>query len=40
MLPDTGTSVYGTICWTRKEQFGVKFVAPLTLTTLSQILRC
>jgi hypothetical protein len=40
MLPDTGTSVYGTICWTRKEQFGVKFVAPLTLATLSQILRC
>jgi hypothetical protein len=40
MLPDTGTSVYGTICWTRDAQFGFKFVAPLPLTTLSQILGC
>lgn len=40
MLPDTGTSIYGTICWTRDERFGFKFVAPLPLTTLSQILGC
>jgi hypothetical protein len=40
MLPDTGTSVYGTICWTRDERFGFKFVAPLPLATLSQILGC
>lgn len=39
MLPDTSTSVYGTICWAREQRFGVKFVAPLSLTTLSDILR-
>lgn len=40
LLPDTGTSVYGTICWTQDERFGFKFVAPLPLATLSQILGC
>jgi len=40
MLLDTGTSVYGTICSTREEEFDVKFVAPLPLTMLSQILSC
>ncbi|WP_158638030.1 PilZ domain-containing protein [Sphingomonas ginsenosidivorax] len=40
MLPDTETSVYGTICWTRDERFGFRFVAPLSLTTLSVVLGC
>lgn len=40
MLPDTGTSIYGTICWTRDDHFGFRFVAPLPMTTLSQVLGC
>lgn len=40
LLPDTGTSIYGTICWTRDDRFGFRFVAPLPLGTLSQILGC
>jgi len=38
MLPNTGTSVYGTICWVRDDRFGFRFVAPIPLSTLSQIL--
>lgn len=40
MLTDTGTSIYGTVCWVRDDRFGFRFVAPLPLTTLSQILGC
>lgn len=40
MLPDMETPVYGTVCWTRDNSFGVRFVASLSLTTLSQVLGC
>lgn len=40
MLPDTGTAIYGTICWTREDRFGFRFVAPLSLETLTHILGC
>jgi hypothetical protein len=40
MLPETGTAIFGTVCWTRDDRFGFRFVAPLSLATLSQILGC
>lgn len=40
MLTETGTSIYGTVCWVREDRFGFRFVAPLPLKTLSQILGC
>lgn len=40
MLPETDVPVYGTVCWIRDDRFGVRFVAPLSLATLSQILGC
>lgn len=40
LLPDTGTSIYGAVCWTRDDRFGFRFVAPLPLATLAQILGC
>jgi hypothetical protein len=40
MLPDTTETIYGSVCWTREDRFGFRFVAPLPLATLSQILGC
>ncbi|MEG3163711.1 PilZ domain-containing protein [Sphingomonas sp. PB2P19] len=40
MLPDTDTSIYGAVCWTRDDRFGFRFAAPLSLATLSRILDC
>lgn len=40
VLTETGTSIYGTICWVRDDRFGFRFVAPIPLSTLSQILGC
>ncbi len=38
MLPDMETPVYGAVCWIRDERFGFRFVAPLSLAVLSQVL--
>jgi len=40
MLPDTETPVYGTVCWISDDRFGFRFVAPLSLATLSRVLGC
>lgn len=40
LLRDTGTALFGTVCWTRDDHFGFRFVAPMPLATLSQILGC
>lgn len=40
LLIESGTSIYGTVCWVRDDRFGFRFVAPLPLATLSQILGC
>ena len=38
LLTETGTALFGTVCWAYDGRFGFKFVAPLPLTTLSEIL--
>lgn len=38
MLNDTGTALFGRICWMRDGQFGFRFMSPLPLETLAQIL--
>ena len=38
MLNDTGTALFGKICWMRDGQFGFRFMSPLPLETLAQIL--
>ena len=40
LLSATATIIFGTICWVRGNRFGVRFVAPLSITTLSTILDC
>ena len=37
-LADCDTALFGKVCWTRGEQFGFRFVAPVPLLTLAQIL--
>lgn len=37
-LIDTGTALFGKICWAQDGQFGFRFVAPLPLATLAQII--
>lgn len=37
-LNDTGTAMFGKVCWTRDGQFGFRFMSPLPLETLAQIL--
>ena len=38
MLDDTGTALFGKVCWMRDGQFGFRFMSPLPLETLAQIL--
>jgi hypothetical protein len=38
MLNETGTSLYGKVCWAQDGQFGFRFMSPLPLETLAQIL--
>ena len=38
LLTETGTALFGTVCWAYDGRFGFKFVAPMPLTTLSEIL--
>ena len=38
VLPETGASVYGTVCWVRDNRFGFRFATPLPLATLAQVL--
>lgn len=40
LFPDTDTALFGTICWSREDRFGFRFVRPLPLQTLSMILGC
>lgn len=40
VLTELGIAVYGAVCWTRGDRFGFRFVAPLSLATLSRILDC
>lgn len=37
-LLDTGTALFGKVCWAQDGQFGFRFCAPLPLDTLAQIL--
>ncbi|MBB4616852.1 PilZ domain-containing protein [Sphingomonas abaci] len=37
-LADCDTALFGKVCWARGDQFGFRFVAPLPLLTLAQIL--
>ena len=38
LLTETGTALFGTVAWAYDGRFGFKFVAPLPLATLSEIL--
>ena len=38
LLTETGTALFGTVCWAYDGRFGFKFVAPLPLNTLAEIL--
>lgn len=38
VMPGPDITIFATICWTRGNRFGVRFVAPLSITTLSLIL--
>jgi hypothetical protein len=38
VLLDTGTALFGKVCWAHDGQFGFRFAAPLPLETLGQIL--
>lgn len=38
LLDDTGTALFGKVCWVRDDQFGFRFMSPLPLDTLAQIL--
>lgn len=38
VLVDTGTALFGKVCWVREGQFGFRFAAPLPLETLAQLL--
>lgn len=40
LLPEIGSSVFGTVCWTREDRFGLRFSQPLTLALLSRVLGC
>jgi hypothetical protein len=37
-LNETGTALFGKVCWVRENQFGFRFMSPLPLETLGQIL--
>lgn len=39
-LLDTGTALFGRICWAQDGQFGFRFCAPLPLDALTHILGC
>lgn len=38
VLLDTGTALFGKVCWVQEGQFGFRFAAPLPLETLAQLL--
>ena len=38
VLPDLADPLFGTVCWTSEERFGVRFVAPLPLVAMARIL--
>lgn len=38
VLPDLAEPLFGTVCWTSEDRFGVRFVAPLPLVAMARIL--
>lgn len=38
LLNDTGTALFGKVCWVRDGQFGFRFMSPMPLDTLAHIL--
>ncbi len=40
VLPEIDVAVFGSVCWTRDDRFGLRFCTPLPLTTLARVLGC